>query len=101
MGTFPSFADDLGREFGFGRVGTLGFAQRLRSTRPVGPQGMALALLLLTDPERPLYGIATTGELSSAISEARERLARPAAEERRSPPLPPIKDREPKRRRRP
>jgi hypothetical protein len=182
MGALPSFADDLGKEFGFGRLGVLGlrmrvrwasdrltrdlaagadsvasrelalragqltakgtrevvahsiedlveqldrpatlssqvpldrvkltavrgplleFAQRLRSAQPVRPQGMALALLLLTDPERQLYGIGTKDELSSAISEARERLGRPAAAERRSPPLPPIEDREPNRRRRP
>ena len=29
---------------------------RLRSASPVRPQGMALALLLVTDPELPLFG---------------------------------------------
>lgn len=49
-------------------------SDRLRSPQPVRPQGMALVLLLLTDPEQPLYGLADEAELSRTIIRASERL---------------------------
>jgi hypothetical protein len=55
-------------------------AERLREGGPVRPQGMALTLLLLTDPERPLFGLGTKEELGDAIIEASERLNAPPAE---------------------
>jgi hypothetical protein len=56
-------------------------ADRLRSREPVRPQGMALVLSLLTDPERPLFGLAGVAELSRAIIRAGERLDGPSAED--------------------
>jgi hypothetical protein len=53
---------------------------RLREPRPVRPQGMAELLLLLTDPERPLWGLASADELEDAIIEAREHLDQPTLE---------------------
>ncbi len=49
-------------------------AERLRDGGPVRPQGMAQAVLLLTDPERPLFGLGSREELAAAIIEASERL---------------------------
>jgi hypothetical protein len=49
-------------------------AARLRSDEPVRPQGVARVVLLLTDPERPLYGYATRVQLLHAIIDATERL---------------------------
>jgi hypothetical protein len=49
-------------------------ADRLREGGPVRPQGMAQVVLLLTDPERPLFGTGSRDELADAIVEASERL---------------------------
>jgi HPt (histidine-containing phosphotransfer) domain-containing protein len=49
-------------------------AARLREPRPLRPQGMALVVLLMTDPERPLYGLGSADDLSGAIIHASERL---------------------------
>ena len=49
-------------------------AVQLREPRRLRPQGMALVVLLLTDVERPLFGIGSTGDLSGAIIHASERL---------------------------
>lgn len=49
----------------------VGLADRMRSGDPVQPRGMALAMLLLTDPERPLLGIGSAAELADAIIVAR------------------------------
>jgi hypothetical protein len=51
-----------------------GIGERLREPRPVRAQGMAMALLLLTDPERPLWGTGDDDELERAIIEVEERL---------------------------
>jgi hypothetical protein len=56
-------------------------AERLRSAEPVRAGGMALVLLLLTDPEQELYGIATENDLSRAIMEARARLDAPSLDD--------------------
>jgi hypothetical protein len=47
---------------------------RLRSDEPVRPQGVARVILLLTDPEKPLYGDGTRVQLLHAIIDATERL---------------------------
>jgi hypothetical protein len=49
-------------------------AARLRSDEPVRPQGVARVVLLLTDPEKPLYGLGTRVQLLHAIIDATERL---------------------------
>ena len=49
-------------------------AGRLRSDEPVRPQGVARVVLLLTDPEKQLYGEATKIQLLHAIIDATERL---------------------------
>jgi hypothetical protein len=49
-------------------------AVRLRSDAPVRAQGMARVMLLLTDPEKPLYGSGTKVQLLHAIIDATERL---------------------------
>jgi hypothetical protein len=54
--------------------------RRLRGGGPVRPQGMALIVLLLTDPERPLFGLGGKEELADAIIEARDRLDAPPPE---------------------
>jgi hypothetical protein len=53
---------------------------RLRSDEPVRAQGMARVMLLLTDVERPLYGIGTKVQLLHAIIDATDRLDPPSAE---------------------
>jgi hypothetical protein len=57
-----------------------GLAARLRSSQRVHTRGMALVVLLLTDVERPLYGLGTAEELEHAIIEASERLDAPPEE---------------------
>lgn len=47
---------------------------RLRSDEPVRAQGVARVVLLLTDPEKPLYGNGTSVQLLHAIIDATERL---------------------------
>src|SRR5262245_6107184 len=54
--------------------------ERLRQPEPVRPQGMAELLLLLTDPEQPLWGLGSADELGDAIIEAQEHLDLPAME---------------------
>jgi len=49
-------------------------AALLRAARPLRPEGMALVVLLLTDVERPLFGIGSAEELTGAIIYASERL---------------------------
>jgi hypothetical protein len=49
-------------------------ATQLREPRPLRPQGMALVVLLLTDAERPLFGIGSEDDLIGAIIQASERL---------------------------
>jgi hypothetical protein len=49
-------------------------ATLLREPRPLRPQGMALVMLLMTDVERPLFGIGSDEELAGAIIHASERL---------------------------
>jgi hypothetical protein len=49
-------------------------AERLRAPQAVRPQGVALALLLLTDPALPLHGEAGPLELGSAIIDVNDRL---------------------------
>jgi hypothetical protein len=49
-------------------------AALLREPRPLRPQGMALVVLLLTDVERPLFGVGGAADLSAAIISASERL---------------------------
>jgi len=56
-------------------------ADRLRDGGPVRPQGMARVVLLLMDPERPLFGLGTKDELADAIIDASERLNAPPREE--------------------
>jgi hypothetical protein len=58
----------------------LGLIARLRSAELVTPRGMARVLLLLTDPELPLYGRASKEQLAHAIIDATECLdaSRPA-----------------------
>jgi hypothetical protein len=56
-------------------------ADRLRDGGPVRPQGMAQVVLLLTDPERPLFGLGTRDELADAIIQAGDRLNAPRPEE--------------------
>jgi hypothetical protein len=65
------------------RLEFLALAEQIRSAQPVRAQGMALALLLLTNTEGPLFGVATAGELSRTIIEATERLHAPSSEELR------------------
>jgi hypothetical protein len=55
-------------------------AARLRSPEPVRAQGVALALLLLTDPARPLHSGAGADELTAAIIHLNERLDAPESE---------------------
>jgi hypothetical protein len=57
---------------GAARGELLGLARRLRREEPVTPQGMALAVLLLTDPELPLFGASSEDELYDAIIQASE-----------------------------
>jgi hypothetical protein len=56
------------------RVLLIELVERLRSPEPVTPGGMALILLLLTDPARPLYGLGGARDLAEAIVEARQML---------------------------
>jgi hypothetical protein len=49
-------------------------AERLRAPRPIRAEGVALALLLLTDVEQPLFGLGTAEDLASAIIHATQRL---------------------------
>ena len=62
------------------RTELLALAGRLRSHEPVRPQGMALALLLVTDPELPLFGSGTKTSLTHAIIGTSERLDTPVQE---------------------
>jgi hypothetical protein len=62
------------------RTELVALARRLRSPEPVRPQGMALALLLVTDPELPLFGSATKNSLARAIIGTSERLDAPPQE---------------------
>jgi hypothetical protein len=55
-------------------------AGRLRSPEPVRAQGVALALLLLTDPARPLHSGAGADELTAAIIDLNERFDTPEGE---------------------
>jgi hypothetical protein len=52
-------------------------AGRVRAGEPVRAQGMALALLLLTDPERPLWGTGSADDLEHAIIQVKEQLDAP------------------------
>jgi hypothetical protein len=58
-----------------------GLSARLRSPEPVRAQGVAQALLLLTDPELPLHGDAGPDRLAHAIIELNERLDAPRQED--------------------
>jgi hypothetical protein len=51
-----------------------GLAALVREPRPLRPQGMAQVVLLLTDVERPLFGLGSADDLSAAIIHAGERL---------------------------
>jgi hypothetical protein len=51
--------------------------ERLLTRAPVRAQGMALALLLLTDPERPLWGTGSADDLEHAIIQVKEQLDAP------------------------
>jgi hypothetical protein len=62
------------RKLRAGREQLVALVDRLRSERPIQPCGMALALLLLTDPEKPLLGVASANQVAAAIIEATERL---------------------------
>jgi hypothetical protein len=57
-----------------------GLLERLRQPEPVRPQGMARVLLLLTDPELPLWGLGSAEELRDAIIDARDHLDLPTVE---------------------
>ena len=54
------------------RVPLLELAERLRSSEPVTPRGMALVLLLLSDPAQSLYGTGGAVDLARDVIEARQ-----------------------------
>jgi hypothetical protein len=55
--------------------------ERLRAPGPIRPQGMALVVLLLSDPEQPLFGIGSEDDLASAILYASRRLDPPTLDD--------------------
>jgi hypothetical protein len=59
----------------------LELAERVRMPEPVSTEGMARLLILLTDPEQPLYGLDGPAELAHAIIDVRTRLDEPFADD--------------------